>query len=105
MKNAREMVEVARLLDGALTVGELLSLLKDMDENALVLFSCDYGDYSHTMQALPARVVEQNTLQCLHKSAYSKSGVAVDDPDDEDEGEEPGDAMDADEFHPVVLIS
>lgn len=67
----------------SITVRELIDLLKDEDEGALVIFSCDYGDHSHTEQALGLRgECEEVTIT---KSAYSHSGFAVAESDDEDE--------------------
>ncbi len=66
-----------------ITVGKLRDLLEDEDQDALVIFAADYGDYHHTEQALPLRGdVEQVTISA---SAYSNSGWQVNTTDDEDE--------------------
>jgi len=66
-----------------------------------VVFSCDYGDYSHTMQAIGIEGDVQE--EPVRESAYSHSGWAVpnrdreEDDEDEDEDEE-------DEKQPRVLV-
>ena len=72
-----------RLLS-SITVRDLLRLLIDEDPEAIVIFSADYGDISHTQQALEIDgTIEEVTLG---KSAYSRSGFEVlkDEPDEED---------------------
>ena len=69
-----------------ITVRELRDLLEDEDDNALVIFTTNYGDYHHTSQALPLKgETEEGTVA---KSAYSNSGFElVQDEDDFEEGE------------------
>lgn len=72
-----------------LTVSELIELLQDQDPEARVVFTCDYGDYHHTAQALPiCDDIEQSGT--IEKSGYSQSGFALveDDGADEDEMDE-----------------
>ena len=76
---------VNQLLDGGMTVSELISTLEDMDPEAVVFFTSDYGDYSHTAQALPISDIEPMDSTVLHDTAYSKSGVAI----QEDDPQEP----------------
>lgn len=65
-----------------ITVAELRDLLEDQADQALVVFSTDYGDHSRTPQALPLR---GDIEECsLTKTAYSNSGYAIAEPDDED---------------------
>ena len=65
-----------------ITVAELRELLEDQADQALVVFSANYGDYHNTQQALPLRgEVEECSLT---KTAYSNSGYAIAEPDDED---------------------
>jgi len=70
-----------------ITVRELRDLLEDQDDNALVIFTANYGDYHRTSQALPLKgEVEEGTVA---KSAYSNSGFELvqDDEDPDNEGE------------------
>lgn len=58
-----------------ITVAELIELLQDQNPDARVIFSTDYGDHSHTEQALPIRgELDEVTIE---KSAYSNSGWAI----------------------------
>lgn len=68
-----------------LTVAELRELLSDRDDNELVIFSTDYGDYHHTPQALGLRG-ELEEVQ-IGKSGYSNSGFEVLNPEDEKDEE------------------
>lgn len=64
-----------------ITKEELIEALEDLPDGAQVAFSSDYGDHCHTQQAHELRGnVEQVTLR---ESAYSDSGWAVKD-DEED---------------------
>lgn len=58
-----------------ITVERLLEVLQDEDPTAQVIFSADYGDYSHTPQALPIDGEVEEVF--IEKSAYSNSGFAV----------------------------
>ncbi len=63
---------------GNLTVGQLIEALQELPADATVLFACDYGDYSHTMQALPVTdAAEMTEEEYLEESAYSQSRMAV----------------------------
>jgi hypothetical protein len=73
-------------LQNALTVRQLIETLEGEDPNAVVVFACDYGDRSHTQQAIPVESAEKLYSQ-IRESAYSQSGLAVCDEDDEDECE------------------
>lgn len=66
-----------------LTVGELRDLLEDYDEEALVVFTTDYGDYHRTQQALPLRGEVEEDVEVV-ESAYSNSGYRLVDADEED---------------------
>lgn len=75
-----------------LTVAELIERLEDMDPEARVVFTCDYGDYHHTAQALPiVDDIEQSGK--IEESAYSHSGFAL----VEDDGSEDDEDMDDEE--------
>lgn len=68
-----------------ITVQRLRDLLEGEADDALVIFSADYGDYHHTPQALPIRGDLEEVL--IEKSAYSASGFAIaeDDADEDNE--------------------
>ncbi|MFA5376304.1 MAG: hypothetical protein WC455_11220 [Dehalococcoidia bacterium] len=80
-----DMTKILRKLQDGLTVADLIDELRNYDENALVLFACDYGDHCHTQQALPIRTVDEYHLGVLEESAYSHSGVSFREPDERDE--------------------
>ncbi len=58
-----------------MTVAQLIDLLEGERQDAKVIFSTNYGDYSRTMQALPLRGECDEVM--IEKSAYSNSGFAV----------------------------
>ncbi len=64
-----------------LTVKDLIELLECEDPNARVIFSTDYGDHSHTEQALPLRGLVD--IVTVTRSAYSNSGFQIAEPDDD----------------------
>ena len=76
-----------------LTVAELKDLLDGQPDDAKVIFSTNYGDYSRTEQALPLKG-ELDTV-CIEKSAYSNSGFAIAEPN------EMGDGPDEDGYEPT----
>lgn len=59
-----------------ISVGELIDILKDYDEDMQVAFSCNYGDRARTQQVITIR--GNINEEILYKSAYSDSGWAVD---------------------------
>ena len=77
--------EIERKLSNCLTVKELIQELEylHLPPDAKVIFACDYGDYCHTTQALPVETVDVAIEADLTDSAYSRSGVALSDPDRE----------------------
>lgn len=96
------------ICNSALTVGQLRAALKHLDQDAPVFFTCNYGDYHRTEQALPLCDPEEYTREDLESSAYSHSGLAVVDSDDLDERhedpEEESDDDDCESHLPVVLF-
>lgn len=82
MKTSNQKIE--RTLQNALTVGDLRRMLEGFDEDAPVVFACDYGDYHHTTQALLVGDVEERSARELAESGYSRSGLALRDGGDED---------------------
>lgn len=68
-----------------LTVRALRELLENEDDDALVVFTTNYGDYHRTAQALTLDGEIEEGIAV--KSAYSNSGYALAD-DDEDQDDE-----------------
>jgi hypothetical protein len=85
---------------GSMTVSDLKEMLDEMPDNAVVLFACDYGDYCHTMQALPVNRADLLALSDLRldETSYSRSGLAVSEIEDDD----PQDPQDL--GRPVVVL-
>ena len=82
IKSQREIEET---LCTGMTVADLIERLQDCDPDATVLFVCDYGDYHHTTQALLVEDIEERTARSLVDSAYSRSGLALVDADEDAE--------------------
>jgi hypothetical protein len=80
-------VSQLRELRNALTVKQLIETLEGEDPDAIVVFACDYGDHSHTQQALPVESAEM-LYDKIRESAYSQSGLAICDEDEDDDGED-----------------
>jgi len=68
-----------------MTVRQLIERLEDLDQDAPVLFACNYGDYHNTMQTLTIDDVDEMQSTDIAESAYSHSGLALID-DNEDAG-------------------
>lgn len=68
-----------------ITVRQLRDLLDGEDDDALVLFTADYGDRGHTEQALPLDgEIEEVTIR---ETAYSNSGFRIhEDAEDAEDG-------------------
>lgn len=66
-----------------MTVGELIAELQAYDRDADVMFVCDYGDYHHTQQALDIEQTEMVYRREIAPSAYSLSGYALIESEDE----------------------
>jgi hypothetical protein len=69
---------------GSITVRELRQALFEVeDQDAMVVFTSDYGDIGHTQQVHPiSGDVEEVALE---ESAYSRSGWAIRSDEDYDE--------------------
>jgi hypothetical protein len=80
-----------------MTVAELIEMLQEEDQAAEVYFACDYGDYHHTLQALPIR---RCSMEHIVDEAYSRSGLGVYHPGREEDGE---DETETDEL-PTALV-
>lgn len=87
--------EIERKLSNALTVRELIEELQVFPDDCRVVFACDYGDHSHTQQALPVQTASeiQDGEETVVKSAYSQSGLAIDSVEDPDEDDETFDVV------------
>jgi hypothetical protein len=94
------MSKIHDVVESGMTVADLIEELQMCDPDAQVVFACDYGDITHTMQALPVETIDEASTLNLYKSAYSSSEVAVfnDDPNDYTEEDE-------DDALPVVILS
>ena len=95
--------------DMTTTIADLMESLQDLLDQGIepsteVRLGSDYGDYSHTHQALEVREVRMAKLE---ESAYSQSGEAVFVDDEEDGyGETPKETHDEDDdAGQVVLIT
>ena len=85
---------IKQKLERSMTVEQLIGNLRGADPDAVVVFVCDYGDYTHTQQALQIETMDVHTGTDFHDSAYSGSGIALNkedlgpiDPEDEEEEE------------------
>jgi hypothetical protein len=96
---------VERIVKRGLTVAELLDVLEGCDPAARVVFACDYGDISHTLQALPVRSAEEfePDFQRLEESAYSQSGLAIADREPSTEDDRDDDRDEQEDFAVVIL--
>ena len=89
----------------SLTVQELIEELQTMPADAHVVFESDYGDICHTQQALPVMDVAEliDGMERLEKSAYSRSGVAIEQRDPTDDGVD-REWEDAPAYPPIVIL-
>ena len=79
------MSKIDRVLSRGLTAAQLIEALSGMSPEAVPLFVCDYGDYCHTQQALPVTDVRGlKEAEVIQESAYSKSGLALEEVDDDE---------------------
>lgn len=79
--------QIVKKLQNGYTVRDLIDELSCFPDDALVCFQMDYGDHGHTQQLLPVQTcdeLDQDETK-IHSSAYSHSGIAVDDRDGDDE--------------------
>jgi len=67
-----------------MSVADLIEHLQGMPKDATVLLGADYGDYGRTTQALFVEECELVKSAALYSSAYSRSGIAINE-DHEDE--------------------
>jgi hypothetical protein len=79
------MNPIDRVLSRGLTAAQLIEALSEMSPDAVPLFVLDYGDYCHTQQALPVTEVRgMEEAEVIQESAYSKSGLALEEVDDDE---------------------
>ena len=100
--------EIHRQLENAMTVRDLIEELQTMDLDAVVLIGSDYGDITHTIQALPINGTEELVEGDLGTTAYSRSGLCVceDGPDDDQfghDGSQPD--FDPNDYFTIALLS
>ena len=80
------MNKIDRVLGSGLTAAQVIEALSEMDPEAVVLCTCDYGDICHTRQALPVTEVrELEDAEVVVESAYSHSGIALEEIDDDED--------------------
>lgn len=72
------MSSIERKLKNGMTVEDLMFELEGMDPQAVVMFACDYGDRARTMQALTITNIAAMPTAVLKKTAYSQSGLCLD---------------------------
>lgn len=99
MKGYGEAARIERVLSRGMTVAELVEELRQLDQDAVVAFACDYGDISHTEQLLPVGTADELCYETVEESAYSHSGIAVRALGDEDSDED----LDG-EDEPLVVV-
>lgn len=79
-------MNVEQKLETAMTVSQLREELETFDDDAVVVFSCLYGDRSRTMQALPVTMIDElEPSETIVESAYSESGLAIADKENPDD--------------------
>lgn len=66
-----------------ITKAELLEALEELNDDDKIIFTTDFGDHHHTPQALPLRGEVEEVR--ITKSAYSNSGFALEEEDDDEE--------------------
>ena len=101
MKTSRKFADE---IPERMTVAVLIEMLEQVDQDAVVMFSCSYGDYHNTPQALWVNDVLEVDSSAVGESRYSRSGYALlreDGVDEEGDGIEAGD--DDDEQTVVIL--
>jgi len=73
------MAAIQNLLSNAMTVEDLIEFLQQYDPKSKVVFTSDYGDICHTQQCHAVQMVGDLDEMggVLKESAYSNSGVAL----------------------------
>lgn len=97
--------EVSEVTDRAMTTRQLISHLLSLDPGtdekggeARILFTCDYGDYGHTQQAIPVEEADMYCSSNLHTTGHSTSGICL----ERDEPSDPSEPTDDD--YDVILL-
>ena len=65
------------ILNRGITVAELIEALQSQSPTARVVFAADYGDISHTVQALVVKDVEAVDFNDISETGYSQSGLCI----------------------------
>lgn len=95
--------EIEHQLEAAMTVRHIREALEGADDDARVFFTCSYGDYHNTPQALPVgEVVEDLDTNDLAESAYSQSGIRL--LEERDPDDEPRPEPEDEDVFPVVIL-
>jgi hypothetical protein len=76
--------DVIQRLQSGLTVADLIAQLSDLPPQAIVIFTADYGDRSHTQQVFTVRSAEEFE-ESIDETAYSNSGLGVTEYEDGEE--------------------
>ena len=83
MKRKRNPMRKGRAGSGPMTVGELIEVLKDFDQNDFVVFTYNYGDHGRTQVAEEVRTVKEGLIE---DNAYVDGFSVVDENDEENDG-------------------
>ena len=71
--------KIERILDQGMTVHQLIQELQRFPSSAVVVFTADYGDRVHTIQAIPVtecEIIGEGNGDTITETAYSRSGLA-----------------------------
>ena len=98
MLTERELNETVKKLQRGMIVRDLIAELQNYDEDAVVVFQSNYGDYHRTQQALTVTEVisAEDEQMTVAPTAYSQSGLCLREADGEDE--EADEQLDAEEL-------
>ena len=79
MLTERELNETVKKLQRGMTVRDLIAELQNYDEDAVVVFQSNYGDYHRTQQALTVTEVvsAEDEQMTVAPTAYSQSGLCL----------------------------
>ena len=82
--------QARRKLRNATTVQDLIDELSHMDPTALVVVQSNYGDHCRTQQLTAVENVDEFDPESMrvYETAYSNSGLAIDEREYGDEGDE-----------------
>ena len=92
-----------RTVDQALTVGQLIELLQNEDQDLPVVFSYNYGDHWNTQVLAQVEELEEGTAEWSAYHDMFKLADDNNDSDDEDEIRE-GDDEPEEEINRVLIL-